>query len=188
MACGGLLVVGSAACRDPAATTVVQASFDIDTLPGLSRDSEGRWHLRLNRSRLQTIQRIRGRVSYSGPARNSTVTPSETIDVEWTSSHTWVLGDSLVFIVRRACPDQPNVTCVYVINDGVYPRDTIVLTQFAGVEVPTVNAHSLSAADGEVNTIFAPVLSMLGDTVTVTGTAHFRDHDSIVRQVQIVLE
>jgi hypothetical protein len=36
------------------------------------------------------------------------------------------------------------------------------------MEVPTVNSSSRSNQEGEVNTMFAPVWSMRGDTVDVT--------------------
>jgi hypothetical protein len=35
------------------------------------------------------------------------------------------------------------------------------------MEVPTVNCCSYSNADGEINTMFAPVQSMEGDTATI---------------------
>lgn len=183
-----VLLLLSGSCGDSGLVNPVEASFDIDTLPGLVRDVGGSWHLSLSRATLQTIQPIEAHVTYSGPARNSTVTPNETIDVVWESSHSWVLGDTLVYIFRRSCPDIPEVICVFVVNAGEVPKDTVVLTQFAGIEVPTVNEHSLSDADGEVRTIFAPIFPMLGDTVTVIGTAYFRDHPPITKEVRVVLE
>jgi hypothetical protein len=39
--------------------------------------------------------------------------------------------------------------------------------------IPTVNGTSYpSSSDGSVNTIFAPIYPMKGDTITVTGVAH----------------
>ena len=35
------------------------------------------------------------------------------------------------------------------------------------MEVPTINFSSYSNADGEVNTMIAPVRSMVGDTMTI---------------------
>ena len=45
--------------------------------------------------------------------------------------------------------------------------DTMYVTQFNGFEVPTINCCSYSNASGEVNSMFAPIKTMVGDTVTI---------------------
>ena len=53
-------------------------------------------------------------------------------------------------------------------DDLVYVAyDTTYITWFSGFEVPIVNGASYSNADGEVNTMMAPVRTMLGDTATI---------------------
>jgi hypothetical protein len=68
------------------------------------------------------------------------------------------LGDTLGYIVKRGLTDQLE----YV------SYDTIYVTGFNGMEVPTINPASYSNGDGEFNQMFAPVKSMRGDTVMVT--------------------
>ena len=45
--------------------------------------------------------------------------------------------------------------------------DTSYVTQFNGLEVPTINEASYSNSEGEINTMFAPVKTMIGDTVKI---------------------
>ena len=46
--------------------------------------------------------------------------------------------------------------------------DTSYITWFTGFEVPTINCCSYSNGDGEVNTMFAPVRTMISDSVTIS--------------------
>lgn len=124
---------------------------------------------------------------YAGAPAHSGATAVEFTPVEWASSHSWVLGDSLVVVVRRSCPPTPNTVCIYYLHGLQPPLDTIVLTQFSGFEVPTVNSFSYSSETGEVNTMFAPVWWTAGGTVEITGRAHFRSGQDIERVVRVVL-
>ena len=45
--------------------------------------------------------------------------------------------------------------------------DTTYITWFDGFEVPIINGASYSNEEGEVNTMIAPVRSMIGDTATI---------------------
>ena len=45
--------------------------------------------------------------------------------------------------------------------------DTTYITWFDGYEVPIVNQASYSNENGEVNTMIAPVKTMIGDTATI---------------------
>ena len=83
--------------------------------------------------------------------------PLEVLKVHWESSHYWMLGDTLGYIVNR-----------YLTDDGIYVSvDTSYVVGFDGMEVPTINFSSYSNSDGEVNTMIAPVRSMVGDTMTI---------------------
>ena len=46
-------------------------------------------------------------------------------------------------------------------------NDTSYVTWFLGYEVPTINGVSYANIDGEVNTMFAPVKNMSGDTILI---------------------
>lgn len=147
----------------------------------LPSNADGFYELFVNPNTTQTIHRISGYVFADGQ-------PLEYQRVVWESSHSWLLSDSLVVVVRKPCPfsDTDDVDCVWIINSDDAVADTVVLTQFLGEEVPTVNFASISAPDGEINTIFAPVWWMVGDTVTITAHALF-DTGEQSDSVQVIL-
>jgi hypothetical protein len=70
----------------------------------------------------------------------------------------WELGDTLGYWVRRAL--AYNMVWVNV--------DTSYVKGFEGTEVPTINPASYSNSKGEINTMFAPVKIMIGDTARVS--------------------
>ena len=137
----------------------------------LPSNADGFYELSVNPNVTQTLHRISGHVFADGQ-------PLESQRVMWESSHSWTLSDSLSVIIRRGCPftDEEIEGIWFITSDGPV-RDTVYLPQFAGTEVPTVNAANLSAASGEINTIFAPVWWMAGDTVTITAHALFSTGD-----------
>ena len=121
----------------------------VELNPRLNVDDNGYYHLELSNN-WQTLHRL------SGTAYINDV-PLEVLRVQWESSHYWYLGDTLGYIVNR-----------YLTENGVYVSvDTSYVIGFNGMEVPTINPASYSNAEGEVNTMFAPVQSMEDDTVTV---------------------
>ena len=123
-----------------------------DKSPNLDLDNNGYYHLDINMGSWQTLHRI------SGFSIDSTSTnPVVNSRVEWESSHYWTLGDTLGYFIRRGLTDD----LVYVNVDTSY------VIGFNGMEVPTINPASYSNAEGEVNTMFAPIRTMKSDTVTV---------------------
>ncbi len=122
----------------------------VELNPRLNVDDNGFYHLPLDMSSWQTLHRL------SGTAYINDV-PLEVLKVHWESSHYWYLGDTLGYIVNR-----------YLTDDGIYVSvDTSYVVGFNGMEVPTINPASYSNSDGEVNTMIAPVQSMVGDTMTI---------------------
>ena len=174
-----LTLIVLAACATPTAPDVVV--YDITLDARLTTNVDGYYELMLNRNTTQTIHRISGHVTADG-------IPMVNQRVEWESSHSWTIGDTLVVIVRKECPyqDQTGIECIWYVTQTGAVKDTVYLTQFAGQEFPTVNFVSLSASDGEINTVFAPVYWMVGDTVTVTGHALFPGPD-VSKSIQIIL-
>jgi hypothetical protein len=178
---GFLGAVIIAACGDGSAALdppVYQMTIDARLLP----NADGLYELTLNRHTTQTIHRISGHVTVNGQ-------PLENQRVIWESSHSWIIADTLAFIIRRECPfpESSDIDCIWVINTDGSTRDTVYHTQFEGMEVPTVNSVAISSSSGEINTVFAPVWWMAGDTVTVTATALFPTADER-DSVQIVLQ
>ena len=146
-----LLIVLLVGCSDSVSTfePVEPDVIRVELNPRLNVDDNGFYHLELGES-WQTLHRV------SGTAYINDV-PLEVLRVNWESSHYWYLGDTLGYIVNR-----------YLTDDGIYVSvDTSYVVGFNGMEVPTINPASYSNSDGEVNTMIAPVQSMVGDTMTV---------------------
>ena len=137
-------------------------SFDTQ----LTKDSNGYYHLTLNRNTWQTTHRVSGEIKTEDY-------PIENFRVEWESSHYWYLGDTLGYIVNRTL----NANGQYVSIDTSY------MVGFDGQEVPTTNMVSLSNGSGEINNMIAPVRSMIGDTLTLTAIWYNSD-----RSYEIVLD
>ena len=129
----------------------VTEEYSIDFQIGLPLDLNGYYHLTIDETKWQTLHRVEGVVT---DGYDNLV---EGFWVEWESDLYWYLGDTLGYIVNRNFND-----------DGMYVSiDTSYVIGFNGMEVPTINPASYSNSDGEVNTMIAPVQSMIGDTMTI---------------------
>ena len=113
-------------------------------------DINGYYHIPVDTTRWQTIHRISGNVYRKG-------NPVNVIKFGWSSSHYWMLGDTLGYIITRGLTDD----LIYVSYDTSY------ITGFNGFEVPVVNGASYSDEEGVVSTVIAPVKTMRGDTATI---------------------
>ena len=158
-------------CQDEP-TNTVNHEFEIDARLG-NIDSNGYYHLELGDD-WQTLHRISGQV----PAVQNEF---DLTKVYWESSHYWLLGDTLGYIVHQN----------WTLNDGGYlymNNDTSYVTWFIGHEVPTINGVSYATMDGEVNTMFAPVKNMFGDTILIKANAHFSDgYVSPTQEINIII-
>ena len=152
---------------------VLGHDFDIDARLG-DVDENGYYHLELGQD-WQTLHRISGQVSEVDYDWALT-------KVYWSSSHYWLIGDTLGYVVHQN----------YTLNDNGYlylNNDTSYVTWFDDHFVPTINETCYSTMDGEINIMFAPVESMMGDTIAVTGVAHFADGIiSEQRIIEIIIE
>jgi len=122
--------------------------FELDA--GLNEDANGYYHITLDITKWQTLHRISGHVYRDG-------NPVNIIKFAWAGSHHWIINDTLGYIIERGLTDD----LVYVSYDTTY------ITWFSGFEVPIVNGSSYSREDGEVNTMIAPIRTMVGDTATI---------------------
>jgi len=133
--------------------------FELDMRMG-APDVNGYYHLQLGQD-WQTLHRISGQVS---PVEYDWALTK----VYYTSSHYWLIGDTLGFIVSYN--DISNdLGYLYMLPDTSY------VTWFEGFEVPTINETCYSTNDGEINIMFAPVESMKGDTILISAQAEFAD-------------
>ena len=139
--------------------------------PRLDQDNNGYYHLELNSSTFQTLHRLSGHIYGDGQ-------PLDLVRFNWESSHYWILGDTLGYIVNRGLTDQ----MVYVSIDTSY------IIGFEGFEVPTINCCSYSNSEGEVNTMFAPVWTMRYDTVLVSVGYLNYNYNFISQSIEIVLD
>jgi len=146
--------------------------FEIDAR--LDIDNNGYYHLQLGQD-WQTLHRISGQVS-------EVENEYELTKVYWESSHYWLIGDTLGYVVHQN----------WTLNDGGYlymNNDTSYVDWFDDHIVRTINETCYSTMDGEINIMFAPVQSMEGDTITITGVAHFADGIiSEQRRIDIILD
>jgi|TARA_Y100000310_G_scaffold86206_1_gene83058 hypothetical protein len=146
--------------------------LEISINPRLNKDDNGYYHLSLNNDKWQTLHRFSGEVLADSE-------PLDVFKVNWESSHYWYIGDTLGYIVKRQFSSYT--------GDYVY-YDTLYVHHFDGMEVPTINPASYSNSDGEINTMFAPVKSMVGDTVKVWVYWFDYDYEEYRLSFEIVLD
>ena len=139
--------------------------------PRLDQDVNGYYHLQLNPSSFQTLHRLSGHIYLNGA-------PLEVMKFYWESSHYWMLGDTLGYIVHQGLTDD----LIYVSYDTTY------ITGFSDFLVPTINCCSYSNSDGEVNTMFGPVWTMRYDTVLVSVGYFDNSYNFINQSIEIVLD
>jgi|TARA_Y100000296_G_scaffold70347_1_gene84985 hypothetical protein len=144
-----LVLVGCLDVIEP--QSAEQNNIWVELDPRLDLDENGYYHLQIDTTSWQTLHRL------SGTAYNNDV-PFEALKVYWGSSHYWYIGDTLGYVVNMGLTDDLE----YVSYDTSY------ITWFTGFEVPTINCCSYSNGDGEVNTMFAPVRTMISDSVTIS--------------------
>ena len=138
-----------------------------------TEDSNGYYHLTLDRTKWQTIHRV------SGVVTDDNHNFVELFWMEWESDLYWYLGDTLGYFIRRT-----------INSDGQYVSlDTSYAIGFEGHEVPTTNQVSYSNGYGEINNMIAPVQTMVGDTMYIWATYFewaFTDWKTI--EIPIVLD
>ena len=144
-------------------------TFEIDSAMNgygnrsLKQDAAGYYHLKLSESTFQTFSRITGKFLWNGKP-NPIPSPVD-CRIEWKSSHYWVLNNkSSLFVVYKT-----------YFNEFTGKLTTVELGTIksqSNALIPTVNSSSYpSSTDGSINTIFAPIYPMKGDTITITAIA-----------------
>ena len=137
----------------------------------LEQDENGYYHMELSDESWQTLHRISGTAYVDGE-------PLESFPVHWESSHYWLIGDTLGYVVNQGLTDD----LVYVSYDTTY------VTWFDGFEVNTINEASYSNGIGEINTMFAPVQTMSSDSVTIRLYYTNYYNELIEQDFKIILE
>jgi hypothetical protein len=145
-----------------------ESGMYIELDPRLDVDQNGYFHLELLRNTWQTTHRISGFVTFEG-------NPAINVRIEWSTSHFWKLNDTLGYYTEYGYTDQLEYVTL----------DTTFIIGFDNYIVPTINCCSYSNAEGEINTMIAPVRSMSGDTMRVG--IQFSDEEPI-GEIYIVLD
>ena len=145
-----------------------ESGMYIELDPRLDVDQNGYFYLELLRNTWQTTHRISGFVTFEG-------NPAENVRIEWSTSHFWKLNDTLGYYTEYGYTDQLEYVTL----------DTTFIIGFDNYIVPTINCCSYSNAEGEINTMIAPVRSMSGDTMRVG--IQFSDEEPI-GEIYIVLD
>jgi len=136
-------------CGSISGPSISPIEFELDTR--LSVDANGYHHLKIDTTKWQTLHRISGHAYRDGE-------PMNVLKFGWASSHHWIVGDNFGYVIANNG----------LTDDMTYVGyDTTYITWFSGYEVPIVNGSSYSREDGEVNTMVAPIRTMVGDTATI---------------------
>lgn len=154
-------------------------------------DSRGYYHLKMSENSFQTFSRVTGRFLWNGKP-NPRPSPVG-VWVEWKSSHYWVLNNnSSIFVVYKTFFNQFTGKLQTVELGTIKAQGSTI--------VPTVNGMSYASGDGSVNTVFAPIYPMKGDTITITAIAHITkeiptsqlfvkiERDSLERKIRFICE
>lgn len=158
----------------------------------LPKDKAGYYHLKLSESTFQTFSRITGKFLWNGKP-NPIPSPVE-CNVEWKSSHYWLLNSkSSLFVVYKTYFNKFTGKLTTVELGTIKSQSNTI--------IPTINASSYpSSSNGSVNTMFAPIYPMRGDTITITAVARISkeiptsqlfvriERDSIERKMRIICE
>ena len=152
--------------EDTLSSVVLSLLLDLDV------DGNGFYRLPIDTTKWQTLHRLTGLVTRDSIGMNVQ-------KVSWYSNHYWLIGDTLGYMIQNTGSDD----LWYVGYDTTY------ITWFNGFEVPVVNSASYSDMHGEVNTMFAPVKSMRGDTVSI-GYSYFDDWklEETIGEFSIILD
>jgi len=120
----------------------------------LPKDANGYYHLKLDKTKNQTVHRVNGRILVNGKEPY----PSEKI--EWESNlYWWLWKDDIVANITKTYINEFTGQLMYI---NLPP-----LTNWRDVLIPTCNPASYSGTNGEINTMIAPVNKMRGDTMVI---------------------
>lgn len=143
-----------------------------DGLDTLFRDTNGFYHLELERYRNQTIRRVTGVILKNG------IEPFPPEKIEWESNLYWWLlrSDTVAQITRTYFNPFTGVLQPVILPPLLAQKDELV---------PTVNCCSYNGKGGEINTMIAPINRMTGDTLIVQAYNYTSNKNAIIK---IVLE
>lgn len=127
-----------------------------DGLDTLFKDTNGFYHLQLDRYRNQTIRRVTGIILKNG------IEPFPPEKIEWESNLYWWLlrSDTVAQITRTYFNPFTGILQPVILPPLIAQKDELV---------PTINCCSYNGKNGEINTMIAPINRMVGDTLIIQG-------------------
>jgi hypothetical protein len=120
----------------------------------LPKDVNGYYHLKLDRTKNQTVHRVNGRILVNGKE------PYPAEKVEWESNLYWILrrNDTVATITKTYINYFTGQYQIVQLPPLIASKDELV---------PTINSSSYSGDNGEINTMIAPIYRMKGDTLVI---------------------
>ena len=133
-------------------------------------DANGYYHLKLDRTKNQTVHRVNGTILVNGKE------PYPAEKVEWESNlYWWFLKGQVVAEITKTYVNYFTGKVTYV---NLPP-----LVNWQDALVPTINPVCYNSADGTINTVIAPMWSMKGDTMTILARI-----GSVIKTEKIILK
>jgi len=129
-------------------TLEIKGIMNQNGIGSIPKDVNGYYHLKLDRTKNQTVHRVNGKEPY----------PPE--KVEWESNLYWVLkrNDTVATITKTYINYFTGQYQIVQLPPLIASKDELV---------PTINSSSYSGSKGEINTMIAPIYNMKGDTMII---------------------
>ena len=120
----------------------------------LPKDVNGYYHLKLDKTKNQTVHRVNGKILVNGRE------PYPAEKVEWESNLYWILrrNDTITTITKTYINYFTGQYQIVQLPPLIASKDELV---------PTINSSSYSGDNGEINTMIAPIYNMKGDTLVI---------------------
>jgi hypothetical protein len=135
-------------------TLEINGVMNQNGIGSLPKDVNGYYHLKLDRTKNQTVHRVTGRILVNG------IEPYPSEKVEWESNLYWLLrrNDTIATITKTYINYFTGQYQIVQLPPLIASKDELV---------PTINSSSYSGDNGEINTMIAPIYKMKGDTMII---------------------
>lgn len=135
-------------------TLKINGVMNQNGIGSLPKDNNGYYHLKLDKTKNQTVHRVNGVILVNGKE------PYPAEKVEWESNLYWLLrrNDTIATITKTYINYFTGQYQIVKLPPLIASKDELV---------PTINSSSYSGSKGEINTMIAPIYRMKGDTMII---------------------
>lgn len=135
-------------------TLEINGIMNQNGMGSLPKDNNGYYHLKLDRTKNQTVHRVSGTILVNGKE------PIPAEKIEWESNLYWLLrrNDTIATITKSYINYFTGQYQIVQLPPLIASKDELV---------PTINSSSYSGDNGEINTMIAPIYTMKGDTMVI---------------------